>query len=169
MERFGSERVPKRPPNTESSPDRETPPGWFKRTVDSALEKVADFEARELYEKLGIRTFKKYLPTTGDLMCRYVWKKLLGGNVVTGDLDSVEKLLSDVRRAELIHYVFLAGVTMTMYEEYQSGNMTGLAFTTALNVLVNAYPIMLLRYNKIRLKSLAQKISSRDTGLEPWG
>jgi len=158
-------------PNIELPEEKEeAPPSWFKKMLDSIVDTMEDpkkiftpkqFESPELYEKLGIRTFKKYLPTTGDLMYKYVWKKLGESDQVTLKPDSVEKALNTTRAVEITHYAFLAIFSMYMYDYYESGNMTMLAVTTTLNALVNVYPIMLQRYNRMRLIGLKNKIEKR--------
>lgn len=150
--------------NVESQKEKETPPSWFKSALDSTLDTILtpnNFESPELYEKLGIRAYKKYMPTTGDLMYKYVWKKLGASSQVTLKPDSIELALSSTKAYEIIHYAFLAVYSMAMYHSYKSGNMVGLAVNTALNTLINVYPIMLQRYNRMRLTSLKSKMEER--------
>ena len=147
----------------ESQEKKETPPSWFKSALDSTLETILtpkNFESPELYEKLGIRTYKKYMPTTGDLMYKYVWKKLGASNQVTLKPDSIEAALSTTTACEKLHYAFLAVYSVAMYHSYESGNMAGLAVNTALNTLINVYPIMLQRYNRMRLTGLKNKMAT---------
>lgn len=151
-------------PTIESEKESELPPSWFKVALNSALDSILtpkNFESPELYEKLGIRTFKKYMPTTGDLMYKYVWKKLVGSNQITLNKDSVETALSTTIACEIIHYALLALYSVSMYRSYESGNMTGLTVGAALNALVNVYPIMLQRYNRMRLTSLKDTMERR--------
>ncbi len=144
--------------------ERESPPPWFKNALDSTPEKILaskNFESPELYEKLGIRMFKKYMPTTGDLMYKYVWKKLGASNQVTLNTNSIESALSSTKGYEILHYAFLAVFSILMCHFYESDNMAGLTASTSLNTLINVYPIMLQRYNRMRLTDLRNVMGKR--------
>ncbi|OGZ13300.1 MAG: hypothetical protein A3C93_00075 [Candidatus Lloydbacteria bacterium RIFCSPHIGHO2_02_FULL_54_17] len=108
------------------------------------------FEER-LYELLGVRLFKRYLPTSGDLVMRCVWK--------TRTLDSTKKdaLMKYANgftvACELTH---LAGcAACVLYLSFFLA--TPLWFVVTANLLVNVYPVMLQRYNRARIYRLLQK------------
>lgn len=104
------------------------------------------------YEKFGIRFFKKYLPTSGDLVRRLtpMFKNSLAGGVneVRGD----SRFLSHeyfTRKNETAHllsaaatlgFLFIPGVTITSHVCIQ-----------LINVVVNVYPVLLQRYNRARI------------------
>jgi len=154
----------------------EAPPPLLKEAVDSIVESILSqksFESPELYEKLGVREFKRYLPTTGDLMYKYVWKRLPpiargffglenGAQAqITRDPKSVDEMLFVTKAVELTHYAMLAVFSYFMYEQFNAGSLSGLAMATTTNALVNVYPIMLQRYNRIRLTHLKGKMRGK--------
>lgn len=96
----------------------------------------------KLYELLGIRFFKKYLPTTGDLMQRKVWRRKTLGDGRTKTLKSYERT---TRMCEVTHLIFFFAYFSLFLVP---GNTT---LDVVSNLLVNVYPIMLQRYNRARL------------------
>jgi hypothetical protein len=145
----------------------EPPPAWF----GSLVKKVTDlwfdpksFENEEMYEKLGIRTFKKYIPT-GEVTSKLVWKlthenAFIGGSSER-DLRNFEKF---TRIYEAIHLSFLPIVAASIGISLSKGDLGSAAFTAAINILVNVYPILLQRYNRLRLYKAIERAQVRDAG-----
>lgn len=127
----------------------ETLKGWLVAVAQHYFTPLA-FEEK-LYELLGIRTFKKYLPTSGDLVMRCVWK--------TRTLDSTKKdaLVAYARgftiACELAHLV--GGVACVLYLSLVL--TMPFWFVVTANLLVCVYPIMLQRYNRARIYRLLEK------------
>jgi hypothetical protein len=111
------------------------------------------FEARNggaLYEYLGVRIFKKYVPTSGDLITRIRGKKRLKVEKL-GRRAALQKHRKQTCVWEWRHLVsalllqswaIFGGLTIGAEQFWVS---------TLINVLVNFYPIMLQRYNRIRI------------------
>ncbi|MCB0352656.1 MAG: hypothetical protein KDD64_04000 [Bdellovibrionales bacterium] len=140
-------------------------------------EKIGD---GKIYEHLGIRTFKKYLPTTGDLMTRYFWKPILGeGMIEAGGTrqtsrarDALELHYRRTYTYESIHLAFLLFSAPQISTFFFRGDIKGGLILTGLQALVNLYPIMLQRYNRARLDRVLEKIQTppertRSPQLEP--
>jgi hypothetical protein len=147
----------------ESTSDDETTPSWFKDTAKTIADAWFDPKSFEkdptLYEKLGIRTFKRYLPT-GDLIPRLLRRRFtfIGGTSVN-DLKNYERF---TRVYETIHLGFLGLGAAALGEELASGKIGQAAFTAGINTLVNVYPIMLQRYNRSRLYRTINRIEERE-------
>lgn len=163
------------PPNTiqnalqETTKEIETPPKWFTKTADKILNAWFDpksYESEEMYEKVGIKTFKKYIPTTGDLVNKYFWKKIDPGDFVNKGESSLKNFETFTRVCETIHLSFFALMAGEAAVELATGNASAAAFTTGINILVNAYPIMLQRYNRIRLFRAINKFEDRAQSTE---
>lgn len=126
--------------------------------VDSLVRRATEtyfrpksFESTELYEKLGIKTFKKYLPTSGDLVNKYIWHGSISPLPKSGSRrERVQKMESVTRVYEGIH--------LGMFAVYQALAMKADAYSepriatiaAGLQLGVNVYPIMLQRYNRLR-------------------
>lgn len=101
---------------------------------------------RGLYEALRIRWFKR-LVNSG-------WYRTLWGPVLkrAGKSGSLESLASDMRAAETAHLMALVIVgSLTVYS-VSTGRPVAALWLTGCNLLVNAYPIMLQRYNRGRIE-----------------
>lgn len=110
------------------------------------------FESPQLYERLGIRTFKKWMPFSGDMVVRHVWKT---GRKVTLSVESVERMKKGTEFPEKLH---LAGAFALPI----AGVLVGqIGWANAANILVNIYPIMLQRYNRIRYQEVLKRMQSR--------
>lgn len=131
-------------------------------------------ESPKLYEHLGIRTFKKYMPTTGDLVRRHVWSKLVQNGSEPGGYPAeetreinLEKLVKFTKITEIIHLGGFAmyGALATAGEVMGSGDTRSnvvAAVLAGFNLPVNIYPILLQRYNRLRAYRLLERIRSTE-------
>ncbi|HSX31724.1 MAG TPA: hypothetical protein VLF43_00545 [Candidatus Saccharimonadales bacterium] len=110
-------------------------------------------ESPELYAALGVVVFKKYMPTSGDLMVRRFPSLSILPSGVEGSRESrLEKLVDNTKILEKIHLgttaltgVIQAGVhLMPGYNKYTDAALAGVQLIT------NVYPIMVQRYNRLR-------------------
>ncbi|KKQ08908.1 hypothetical protein A3E66_04680 [Candidatus Daviesbacteria bacterium RIFCSPHIGHO2_12_FULL_37_16] len=149
----------------QATPEAENAPSWFgqvvKRVSDAWFEPKSFEQNPEVYEKLGVRTYKKYVPTSGDLVRRLVWKRFGDESWVKGNVDSLKSMERFTRIYEGIHATFLGVGVATMAAQLQAGQIEGAAFTAGLNTLVNVYPIMTQRYNRSRLYRTIHKMEER--------
>lgn len=139
---------------------REEPPSWLKTFVQDTIKTILEpknFESPELYEKLGVRIYKKYVPTTGDLITRLVWKKIR----INNGPESLDDLLATTKFTEILHHALFAGMLLPMAGDLARGQLKSAAVTGLLNVLINAYPIILQRYNRMRLVAYKQRVGSQ--------
>ena len=151
--------------NLEREDQLEPPPAWFGGLVKKATDFWFDpksFESEEMYEKLGIRTFKKYIPT-GEVTSKLVWK-LTHQNAFIGG--SSEKDLRNFERFtriyETIHLYFLPIAAASIGISLSRGDLGSAAFTAGMSTLVNVYPVLLQRYNRLRLYKAIEHAQTRD-------
>lgn len=109
-----------------------------------------------IYNLIGIRLYKKYLPTTGDIV-RKRRKIIQIGTGKTGIITELYNYEKKTRNYEFRHIigavifivlVFLLDRKLTVYDWI---------FLPVLNLYINIYPIFLQRYNRIRIIKVLQK------------
>jgi hypothetical protein len=121
------------------------------------------FEIRgegQIYRSIGIRLFKRYLPTSGDLVSRWRGQRRIPTyNVdIAADLVRYEK----VTRSYEARHIF--GATSMLLLSWWSITFHGKGDWFVLimaNILINGYPIMLQRYNRVRLRSILENLDAR--------
>lgn len=108
-------------------------------------------ERGRLYPLLGIRLFKKYLPTSGDLVLRRRGIRRIRVHESGGRHAALANFEQQSRRWEFGHLV--SGVLLQAWAV-----VGGLLFDptqfwacTGINLVVNVYPVMLQRYNRARI------------------
>jgi hypothetical protein len=124
------------------------------RLIPESYWEPREFERRNhssFYEGFGILLFKKYLPTSGDLVRRanrFLSSCLAGGyQEVGGD----HSLLLKERWTRIYEAMHLVGAAMMIGLSIFAPNPSAFATNVVVNTLVNIYPIMLQRYNRARL------------------
>lgn len=148
------------------TPEAEKAPPWLRQVVkkvtDAWFEPKSFEQNPEVYEKLGVRTFKKWMPTTGDVVHRVFWKRLgMGDFVKPNSIESLKNYETFTRVYEGIHLSFLAVGAATLAANLQAGNIEAAAFTAGINTLVNVYPILVQRYNRSRLYNAINKMEAK--------
>lgn len=129
------------------------------------IQDAQTLKPESVYEALGVKFFKRYLLPT-EHVARYLrGEKALRTNVAHFQAD-LKRLLWETRRNETLHVLglVLSGVLLLVkWAEISAGELLAIL---AVNVYVNVYPIILQRYNRIRLNRLLMKCGStrRDTG-----
>ena|SRR3989344_6845578 len=156
------------------TPGAENAPSELKRASKELTDAWFDpksFESERVYEALGVRTFKKYVPTSGDYVYRLVWKKYFNApdHVKPGDLASLKEFLSGTKFNEAVHTGLFALTSTVIGVQMAEGNMNGATFMAAVNTLVNVYPIMVQRYNRLRTNRNISKMEERRTGQRKIG
>jgi hypothetical protein len=113
------------------------------------FEKAADCR---LYRLLGVRTFKRYLPTSGDLVSR--WRGVSRICRADGGLAPALRRYERVTRSYEVRHIFGAfsmfAVSWWAIVFHGKGQWPALIVA---NVFINGYPILLQRYNRIRLQN----------------
>ena len=111
------------------------------------------FESERLYEPLGAPLIKRYVPTGGDLVMRRLRRRHPERRWVTSSLQSLWQYERRTRLNELIHLVGFIGFTVLAAIKFAWGSLTvpGLTFALALNLIFGLWPVVLQRYNRLRL------------------
>ncbi len=111
------------------------------------------FESERLYERLGALLIKRYVPTGGDLVMRRLRRNHPGRRWVTSGFQSLWKYERKTRLNESIHLIGFIGFTVLAARKFASGSLTvlGLTFALALNLIFGLWPVVLQRYNRLRL------------------
>jgi hypothetical protein len=108
------------------------------------------YRDQTIYDLIGIRLYKKYLPTTGDIARKYrnIVQIRLGKSYRINELYKYEK---QTRKYELRHLLGIAGFIAMIFIIDKKLSFFDLVFLSALNLVINIYPIFLQRYNRIRI------------------
>jgi glycosyl-4,4'-diaponeurosporenoate acyltransferase len=111
------------------------------------------FESECLYERLGALIIKRYVPTGGDLVMQRLRRYHPGRRWVTSSLQSLCRYEGRTRLNESIHLIGFVGFTALAVTKFASGSLTafGLAVGLVLNLLLGLWPVVLHRYNRLRL------------------
>ncbi|MFZ1807796.1 MAG: hypothetical protein WAU36_11260 [Cyclobacteriaceae bacterium] len=130
----------------------------FIKKITEAYFKPRTFESHRtgsIYEFIGIKTYKKYLPTTGDIVRR--WRKIkqikLNGTSKAQELYKYER---QTRKYEWRHLIgFIVFILLTLMIE-RTLTLLDWFILIILNLLINVFPILLQRHNRIRLINILQ-------------
>jgi hypothetical protein len=111
------------------------------------------FESKRLYERLGALVIKRYVPTGGDLVMRHLRRNHPERRWVTSSLRSLWQYERRTRLNESIHLIGFVGFTVLIASKFASGSLTvlGLTFALTLNLIVGLWPVVLQRYNRLRV------------------
>jgi len=120
------------------------------------------FESERLYEQLGALLIKRYVPSGGDLIMHRLRRNHPGRRWVTPSLEFLRRYERTTRLNESIHLIAFVGITVLAAERFVSGSLTAFGSTVAmtLNLLFGLWPVVLQRYNRLRLYR-AISLSSR--------
>jgi len=117
--------------------------------------------SKTIYDFIGIKTYKKYLPTTGDLMRR--WKNIKQIDLTQSDkVTQFYKYEKQTRTYEWRHIIgAILFVLLTLMLEREL-TLFDWIFLPLLNLYINIYPIFLQRYNRIRILKVLKKYGFDD-------
>ena len=124
------------------------------------LPPIRPFEER-LYQRLGIRTFKRYVPTGGDRVSERIrWHPIRDSPA--GELEaSLRSYEGRTRWAESVHWI-TAIIMLAPTAALAMGRHWFAWIAIMLNVAVNVPAIMLQRYNRSRIQRLLRRHALRD-------
>lgn len=113
-----------------------------------------------LYVLLGVRFFKRYVPTSGDLISRVRGRRRIAP--IGADLVSSLLQYEKQTRSWEVRHVFgaLSMLALTWWSIAVHGRGSWPVLLGA-NLLINGYPIMLQRYNRTRVRSLLARLTGR--------
>ena len=119
------------------------------------------FESERLYERLGALIIKRYVPTGGDLVMLWLRRNHPERRWVTSDLMSLRKYEGRTRLNESIHLVGFVGFVALAAEKFVSETLSvrGLMIALALNLVFGLWPVILQRYNRLRLYRAIETLS----------
>jgi len=116
-----------------------------------------------IYECLGVRFFKRWVFTGGDKIraatgIHAFTSGSLGSDTPDRQLVEYEK---STRRNEFPHVAGLLGMAaLTVVQVAINGHPALTALCVGLNVVVNFYPVISQRYNRVRIIALQEKRAS---------
>lgn len=140
---------------------------WLRRRIPESYWEPKFFERRDnasFYEKFGIRFFKKYLPTSGDLVRRLSSmhrNTLAGGSSEEAGDRSLLGYELWTRKNEAAHLV--GGLGMAALALFPGVSTPSILLIQLGNLLINVYPVLLQRYNRARLyNALDRRLEIRE-------
>lgn len=106
-----------------------------------------------IYTWIGITIFKRFVPTTGDIARRVMGITQLRyrREHLASDLDEIENHTRVVETRHWIGMVLFVAIALVVKSEY---SVFDYLFVAALFLVVNVYPILLQRHNRIRILNL---------------
>ncbi len=123
------------------------------------------FRDKPIYELIGIKTYKKYLPTTGDIVRKR--KKITQIKISRTDkITELYKYEKKTRNYEWRHIIGAIIFILLTFVLNKKLTVFDWVFLPILNLYVNIYPIFLQRYNRIRIIKVLQsngKLSPYDS------
>lgn len=112
------------------------------------------FETERLYERLGARLLKRYVPTGGELVMRWLRRRRPGFRLLDpASPESLRRFERWTRVAEAVHVVGFVGFAALAGWRFLDGSLsaTGLGVALLLDLTFGLWPAVLQRYNRLRL------------------
>ncbi|MFZ4705608.1 MAG: hypothetical protein ACOYMF_06320 [Bacteroidales bacterium] len=124
---------------------------WKRLALAYFKPKSVEFYREEtIYDLVGIRIYKKYLPSSGDIVRR--WRKIKQINPErSGRIEELYKYERKTRNYEWRHIVGIIILILLTFFIDRKFTIFDWVFISVLNLVVNIYPIFLQRYNRIRI------------------
>lgn len=121
------------------------------------LKSVEQWRHGWLYRCLGVPFFKRYVPTSGDWIAQRRGQR----SIPAGGHSALRELRRYERRTRMIEWRHLGGfVAMASGIELTATLLgsTAVAWLWLANIGLNLYPIMLQRYNRLRIVRVLQGV-----------
>lgn len=112
----------------------------------------------QIYERLGVQHFKK-LVRRGPLT---IFSPTLRKDE---RVDGFQKLLGEMQKAETAHVVIFAMMLLPICYSLVRGWFDAAGWLMLFNIIINGYPVMLQRYNRIKLRQSAVNSSSQESNV----
>jgi len=106
----------------------------------------------QVYERVGIRLFKK-LVRRGPLSILSPTLRFPKEETIA----ALQGLLSEMRKAETGHALIFVFMLLVVGYVLLNGWLDAVVWTLLFNIVINGYPIMLQRYNRIKLQELIRQ------------
>lgn len=113
------------------------------------------FGATSIYTLIGVRIFKRFVPTTGDIARRIkrVSQLKYRRQELVGDLYKLEFYTRATETRHWVGMVLFIPIAWVVKSDY---SLFDYLFVSVLFLIVNVYPILLQRHNRIRILNLLQ-------------
>jgi hypothetical protein len=130
--------------------------------VFDTLFRPKSFESERLYVRLGALIVKRYVPTGGDLVMRRLRRDHPERRWVNSSIQSLRSYERRTRLNESIHLASFVGFAVLAAYKFVSGSLTAFGLTVALacDVIFGLWPVVLQRYNRLRLYRAINRRSS---------
>jgi len=117
------------------------------------------FESPALYEHLGVRLIKRYVPTGGDFFIRRYGIRIA---TIRGDLESLIRFERLTRRLEAIHELaFLGFLAFSLWRAItRQTTLFDFGFAVVVYVVLILSPAMLQRYNRLRIYPVIRRLAA---------
>ena len=119
------------------------------------------YRGKPIYEFIGIKLYKKYLPSTGDIMRR--WRNIK--QIDIGCKNRIDELYRYERKTRYYEWRHIIGaiilIVLTFFIDRKLTTFD-LIFLAMLNLFVNIYPIFLQRYNRMRILLTIEKSGNKN-------
>ncbi len=129
------------------------------------------FESVGLYKRLGALVIKRYVPTGGDLVMRRLRRHHSERRWVTTSLQALRSYEKRTRLNESVHLVGFICFAVLAAVKFASGSLTafGLSVALALDLIFGLWPVVLQRYNRLRLyRAIRRRLSlAASRNMEP--
>ena len=112
-----------------------------------------------IYRALGIKYYKYWLPTGGDkINAKFKSHFIKGGSLNSEAVDQrLKNYLENTKVSEAIHLPFAIIMAQTAATEIALGSYNWALIDIAINLVVNIYPIMTQRFNRVRIENVLEK------------
>lgn len=113
------------------------------------------YRDKTIYEWIGIKTYKKYLPTTGDIVRkrRNITQIKISRTDKIKELHKYERKTRNYEWRHLMGMIIFILLTCMLNRKLTAFDWVFLPF---LNLFINVYPIFLQRFNRIRIIKILQ-------------
>ncbi len=119
------------------------------------------FESEALYERLGVKFLKRYVPTGGDFFIERFGVRIVD---VQGNVDSLVQFEQLTRLQESLHLFFFVSFVLFSLWRWLAGKTSfgGFLFALLVYLVLILSPVELQRYNRIRLYRAIRLMARRD-------
>jgi hypothetical protein len=127
------------------------------------------FETTRLYQALGARLLKRYVPTGGDLVMRRLRRRYPQAHLIGPAPEALRRFERWTRLAEAIHLAGFAAFAALTAQQAAAGSLSpaGLTVAVSLNLTLGLWPVVLQRYNRLRAYQAIHAAASRSTPRSP--
>jgi Glycosyl-4,4'-diaponeurosporenoate acyltransferase len=122
------------------------------------------FESERLYIGLGALILKRYVPTGGDLVMEWLRRHNPERGLIGRNTESLRRFERWTRIAEAVHLVGFVSFSWLAVRRFSVGSLSRAGFTLAavLNLTLGLWPVVLQRYNRLRIYRAIELRTLRD-------